>query len=65
MNRKGTVKHLIPDDWMTAEQIAREYHVGRSTAYAALKRMDCVRIGRCIRVRRSEVEGRMARYGRI
>lgn len=57
-NRKGE------EDWLTAKEFAREYHVGRSTAYDAFKRLDTIRIGGCVRARRSEIEQRLARYGR-
>ena len=53
------------EDWITARQLAEEYHIGRSTAYAAFKRLDTIRIGGCVRARRSEVEERLRRYGRI
>lgn len=53
------------DEWITAQQLATEYHIGRSTAYEAFKRLDTVRIGGCVRARRSEIEGRLERYGRI
>lgn len=53
------------EEWITAKQLAAEYHVGRSTAYQAFKRLDTIRIGGCVRARRSEVEERLRRYGRI
>lgn len=53
------------DEWITARQLAEEYHIGRSTAYEAFKRLSTVRIGGCVRARRSEVEERLERYGRI
>lgn len=52
-------------DWITAQEFASEYHVGRSTAYEAFKRLKTIRIGGCVRARRSEIEERLARYGRI
>lgn len=53
------------EEWITAKQLAAEYRVGRSTAYEAFKRLDTIRIGGCVRARRSEVEERLRRYGRI
>lgn len=51
--------------WITAQDLAKEYHVSRSAAYEAMKRLHTVRIGSCVRARRSEVEYRLNRYGRI
>ena len=66
--RRG-VRGIGPSDtreeWITAKQLAAEYHVGRSTAYEAFKRLDTIRIGGCVRARRSEVEERLRRDGRI
>ncbi len=53
------------DDWMTAQEFASQYHVSRSTAYDAFKRLDTIRIGGCLRARRSEIEDKLARYGRV
>lgn len=60
--------HLVATehaDWITAQEFASEYHVGRSTAYEAFKRLKTIRIGGCVRARRSEIEEKLARYGRI
>lgn len=53
------------EEWITATDFANEYHVGRSTAYEAFKRLNTIRIGGCLRARRSEIEDRLERYGRI
>ena len=53
------------EDWVTPQEFAREYHVGRSTAYDAFRRLDTIRVGNCVRARRSEIEQRLARYGRV
>lgn len=54
------------EDWVTPQDFAREYHVGRSTAYDVFKRLGTtIRIGGCIRARRSEIEQKLARYGRV
>ena len=53
------------EEWITAKQLAAEYHVGRSTAYEAFRRLGAIRIGGCVRARRSEIEERLRRYGRI
>ena len=51
---------------MTPQDFAREYHVGRSTAYEAFKRLKTtIRVGNCVRARRSEIEQMLARYGRV
>lgn len=65
MHVRGQGRADAHDDWITARQLAEEYHIGRSTAYAAFKRLDTIRIGGCIRARRSEVEEKLRRYGRI
>ena len=53
------------EEWITAKQLAAEYHVGRSTAYEAFRRLGAIRIGGCVRARRSEIEERLRRYGRV
>lgn len=53
------------DEWITAAEFAQLYHVSRSSAYEAFKRLDTIRIGGCLRARRTEIEDRLARYGRI
>lgn len=68
LERNGVREKLpavVCEEWITAKQLAAEYHVGRSTAYEAFKRLDTIRIGGCVRARRSEVEERLRRYGRI
>ncbi len=53
------------DDWMSPAEFARAYNVSRSTAYEAFHRLSTVHIGGCIRARRSEIEERLKKYGRI
>jgi hypothetical protein len=53
------------DEWITAMEFAELYHVSRSSAYEAFKRLDTIRIGGCLRARRTEIEDRLERYGRI
>lgn len=56
----------VHDDWVTPQDISREYHVSRSSAYEIFKRLQTtVRIGGCVRARRSEIETRLRRYGRV
>lgn len=56
----------VHEDWTTPQDFAREYHVSRSSAYEIFKRLQTtVRIGGCVRARRSEIETRLRRYGRI
>ena len=52
-------------EWVSVKEFAEEYHIGRSTAYEAFKRLHAIRIGGCLRARRSEIEDHLARYGRI
>ena len=56
---------LPKGDWITAAEFAQLYHVSRSSAYEAFKRLNTIRIGGCLRARRSEIEDQLARYGRI
>lgn len=53
------------EEWITAKEFAREYNVARSTAYDAFKRLHTIRIGSCIRARRSEIEQKLAKYGHV
>lgn len=53
------------DEWITAAEFAELYHVSRSSAYEAFKRLDTIRIGGCLRARRSEIEDKLERHGRI
>lgn len=53
------------DEWMSPAEFAQAYHVSRSTAYEAFRRLDTVRIGGCVRARRSDIEERLAKYGRV
>lgn len=53
------------DEWITAAEFAEKYHVGRSTAYEVFKRLHTIRIGGCVRARRSEIEARLNDDGRI
>lgn len=54
------------DDWISPEEFAKEYCVSRSTAYDAFKRLESkIKIGRCVRARRSEIEEKIAQCGRI
>lgn len=61
-----TRHHVVQEDeWMSPAEFARAYNVSRSTAYEAFRRLDTVHIGGCVRARRSEIEARLAKYGRI
>lgn len=52
-------------EWMSPAEFAEAYNVSRSTAYEAFRRLDTVHIGGCVRARRSEIEERLAKYGRV
>lgn len=73
MNRyisKGRVLPSKPaprsDQWITPQEFAEEFHVSRSSAYNAFKRLETrTKVGRLVRARRSEVEEKLALFGRI